>query len=115
MKRLLLALVLAFVTSIAGGGPASADGGQASRFDVNGNALDAHDGSLIQVGDTFYLYGTSYACGYRYQQNDQFCGFKAYSSPTSHTGPTAVTSPRRAPAATASARTWSTTPPPAAT
>ena len=81
MKRLLLALVLAFVTSIAGGGPASADGGQASRFDVNGNALDAHDGSLIQVGDTFYLYGTSYACGYRYQQNDQFCGFKAYSSP----------------------------------
>ena len=81
MKRLLLALVLAFVTSIVDGGPAFADGGQASRFDVNGNAVDAHDGSLIQVGETFYLYGTSYACGYRYQQNDQFCGFKAYSSP----------------------------------
>lgn len=57
------------------------DGGQVSRFDVDGNALDAHDGSLLQVGDTFYQYGTSYACGYRYQQNSQFCGFKAYSSP----------------------------------
>jgi hypothetical protein len=90
VKRLLIALVLAFVTFIASPAASSAassivntgaDGGQVSRFDVNGNALDAHDGSLIQVGQTFYLYGTSYACGYRYQQNDQFCGFKAYSSP----------------------------------
>ena len=57
------------------------DGGQVSRFDVDGNALDAHDGSLLQVGNVFYLYGTSYDCGYRYQQNAQFCGFRAYSSP----------------------------------
>jgi hypothetical protein len=56
-------------------------GGQVSRFDVDGNALDAHDGSLLQVGNVFYLYGTSYACGYGYQQNSDFCGFKAYSSP----------------------------------
>jgi hypothetical protein len=56
-------------------------GGQLSRFDVDGNALDAHDGSILQVGDVFYLYGTSYACGYEYRRNTQFCGFKAYSSP----------------------------------
>lgn len=55
--------------------------GQVSRFDVDGNALDAHDGSIVRVGDVFYLYGTSYACGYGYQQNSDFCGFKAYSSP----------------------------------
>ncbi|WP_165956406.1 family 43 glycosylhydrolase [Kribbella antibiotica] len=55
--------------------------GQVSRYDVAGNALDAHDGSMIQVGSTFYLYGTSYACGYKYQQNSSFCGFKVYSSP----------------------------------
>ncbi|WP_328610355.1 family 43 glycosylhydrolase [Amycolatopsis sp. NBC_00345] len=55
--------------------------GPVSRFDVDGNALDAHDGSILQVGNTFYLYGTSYACGYGYQRNSTFCGFKAYSSP----------------------------------
>jgi len=55
--------------------------GQVSRFDVDGNALDAHDGSILQVGKVFYLYGTSYACGYGYQQNSNFCGFKVYSSP----------------------------------
>src|SRR5689334_24099336 len=52
---------------------------QVSRFDVNGNALDAHDGTLVLFGSTYYLYGTSYACGYGYQQNSNFCGFKAYS------------------------------------
>jgi hypothetical protein len=68
----------ATTTTIVNTGP---DGGQVSRFDVDGAALDAHDGSILQVGDTFYLYGTSYACGYGYQVNDQFCGFKVYSSP----------------------------------
>ncbi|MBB5867833.1 hypothetical protein F4553_001212 [Allocatelliglobosispora scoriae] len=56
-------------------------GHQLSRFDVDGNALDAHDGSLIQYAGTYYLYGTSYACGYKYQINSTFCGFKVYSSP----------------------------------
>jgi hypothetical protein len=32
--------------------------GPVSRFDVDGNALDAHDGSILQAGNTFYLYGT---------------------------------------------------------
>ena len=58
-----------------------AAGHQFSRFDVDGNSLDAHDGSLLPVGDVFYLYGTSYACGYQYQVNSNFCGFKVYSSP----------------------------------
>lgn len=60
---------------------ADADGHQLSRFDVNGNSLDAHDGSVLKVGDLYYLYGTSYACGYEYQRNANFCGFKVYSSP----------------------------------
>ncbi|WP_432021242.1 family 43 glycosylhydrolase [Streptomyces sp. 1222.5] len=55
--------------------------GQVSRFDSDGNSLDAHDGSILQVGGTFYLYGTSYGCGYEYMKNSNFCGFKAYSSP----------------------------------
>src|SRR4030088_3471649 len=56
-------------------------GHQLSRFDVAGDSLDAHDGSVLKVGKLFYLYGTSYACGYQYTVNSSFCGFKAYSSP----------------------------------
>jgi hypothetical protein len=87
MYRLLLALLFsaAFATSAAAAPVtvtnSDASGAQVSRFDVDGQALDAHDGSLLQVGSVFYLYGTSYACGYRYQQNSSFCGFKVYSSP----------------------------------
>jgi hypothetical protein len=51
------------------------------RFDTAGNAVDAHDGMLADFGGTYYLYGTSYDCGYRWQVNSGFCGFKVYSSP----------------------------------
>jgi hypothetical protein len=51
------------------------------RFDVDGNAVDAHDGDLVYFDDKYYLYGTSYDCGYKLQVNGTpFCGFKAYSS-----------------------------------
>jgi hypothetical protein len=60
---------------------ADAVGHQISRFDVDGNSLDAHDGSVLKVGNLYYLYGTSYACGYEYRKNANFCGFKVYSSP----------------------------------
>ncbi|HEY3686972.1 MAG TPA: family 43 glycosylhydrolase [Streptosporangiaceae bacterium] len=58
-----------------------ADGHQVTRFDTDGNAVDAHDGAIQRFGDTYYLYGTSYDCGYQWQNNDTFCGFKVYSSP----------------------------------
>jgi hypothetical protein len=52
------------------------------RFDVDGNAIDAHDGHLRLFGDTYYLYGVSYDCGFRWQiPGAPFCGFKVYSSP----------------------------------
>lgn len=60
---------------------ADAAGNQVSRFDVDGNSLDAHDGTLALFGGTYYLYGTRYGCGYEYQRNSRFCGFKVYSSP----------------------------------
>ena len=58
-----------------------ASGQQLVRFDTDGNAVDAHDGQLARFGDSYYLYGTSYDCGYRWQINSTFCGFKVYSSP----------------------------------
>ena len=42
-----------------------ASGQQLVRFDTDGNAVDAHDGQLARFGDSYYLYGTSYDCGYR--------------------------------------------------
>lgn len=55
-------------------------GQQVMRFDTNGNAVDAHDGQIAEFGGTYYLYGTSYNCGYRWGINSDFCGFKVYSS-----------------------------------
>lgn len=52
-----------------------------SRFGVDGNGLDLHDGSVLKVGSLYYLYGTSYACGYLYNVNSKFCGFKAWTTP----------------------------------
>jgi hypothetical protein len=56
---------------------------QVTRFDTKGNAVDAHDGEIFQdpVSGTYYWYGTSYGCGFRWQiSGSPFCGFKAYSS-----------------------------------
>src|SRR6516225_4787126 len=55
---------------------------QVTRFDTKGNAVDAHDGGILQdpVSGRFYWYGTSYACGFRWQYGGPFCGFKSYSS-----------------------------------
>lgn len=58
----------------------TASGAQQQRFDTDGNALDAHDGMLAQFNGTYYLYGTSYDCGYQWQTNSNFCGFKVYAS-----------------------------------
>lgn len=59
----------------------SENGDQATRFDVDGNAVDAHDGKISSYDGTFYLYGTSYDCGFEWQNEvARFCGFKSYSS-----------------------------------
>jgi hypothetical protein len=57
-------------------------GHQVSRYDTVGNAVDAHDGVLVVFGGVYYLYGTSYGCGYGLLvAGTRFCGFKVYSSP----------------------------------
>ncbi|MEO6000486.1 MAG: family 43 glycosylhydrolase [Chitinophagaceae bacterium] len=57
------------------------NGEQITRFDQLGNAVDAHDGKIAYYNDTYYLYGTSYDCGFEWQNElARFCGFKSYSS-----------------------------------
>lgn len=60
----------------------NADGKPVTRFDVHGDAVDAHDGEIALFEGLYYLYGTSYDCGFRWGGTGApFCGFKAYSSP----------------------------------
>ena len=72
----------------AHGGPATAaivngdSAGPTIRFDTAGDAIDAHDGGIQRFGGTYYLYGTSYGCGFTWQgPGTPFCGFRVYSSP----------------------------------
>jgi hypothetical protein len=57
------------------------EGKQVTRFDKLGNAVDAHDGEIALFNGTYYLYGTSYDCGFEWNNKTApFCGFKSYSS-----------------------------------
>lgn len=59
----------------------NAEGKQITRFDALGNAVDAHDGEIALFNGTYYLYGTSYDCGFEWNNKTApFCGFKTYSS-----------------------------------
>ncbi|MDT7801275.1 MAG: hypothetical protein QOI78_4708, partial [Actinomycetota bacterium] len=92
--RSVLTLVLAALLATALASPAEArsftttvanfdaQGNQVVRFDTRGNAVDAHDGEIALFGGTYYLYGTSYDCGFAWQATSSpFCGFKVYTSP----------------------------------
>lgn len=54
---------------------------QTIRFSTAGAAVDAHDGEIAYFNGTYYLYGTSYGCGFEWGKKDApFCGFKVYTS-----------------------------------
>lgn len=56
-------------------------GEQLTRFNTLGDAVDAHDGEIAYFNGTYYLYGTSYDCGFQWgNKKAPFCGFKSYSS-----------------------------------
>src|SRR4051812_48825428 len=56
-------------------------GEQVTKFSKLGDAIDAHDGEIAYFNGVYYLYGTSYGCGFEWGRKDApFCGFKAYSS-----------------------------------
>ena len=56
-------------------------GRQITRFDSAAAAIDAHDGEIALFDGVYYLYGTSYDCGYEWgNKTSPFCGFKCYSS-----------------------------------
>ncbi len=43
--------------------------------------VDAHDGSIVQDGTTFWLFGTAYDCGFALGKiGTPWCGIRAFSS-----------------------------------
>jgi len=54
---------------------------QVTRFSTVGEAIDAHDGEIAFFEGVYYLYGTSYGCGFQWGKKEApFCGFKTYTS-----------------------------------
>ncbi|MGZ3874649.1 MAG: family 43 glycosylhydrolase [Mucilaginibacter sp.] len=85
MKAILLTLSgialitqLAFAQSIKN---FTKNGAQVTKFDNLGKAVDAHDGEIALFNGVYYLYGTSYDCGFEWgNKKAPFCGFKVYTS-----------------------------------
>src|SRR2546428_13150470 len=44
------------------------------------SGIDAHDGDLKQINGTYYLYGTSYGCGFQWGLPSPYCGVRVYTS-----------------------------------
>jgi hypothetical protein len=59
----------------------SPNGLQVVMQDARGSAVDAHDGDVHFFDGLFYLYGTSYDCGWAWNGGSAWCGVKVYSSP----------------------------------
>jgi hypothetical protein len=52
-------------------------GKQITRFSTLGDAVDAHDGEIAYFDGTYYLYGTSYDCGFQWgNKTAPFAGLK---------------------------------------
>jgi hypothetical protein len=65
--------------------PASSPGASVPHFvthhDTSHNTMDAHAGNILQVGDTYYLYGESHQCGFRPgTPGSPWCGVTVYHS-----------------------------------
>jgi hypothetical protein len=81
---------VAFLILAVVGAPPAATAAQtgtavsAAAFPTTGqtiSGLDAHDGMAVQVGSTYYLYGTRYGCGFRWlDPGTSFCGFGVWRS-----------------------------------
>ncbi len=52
-----------------------------ARLDINGHVLDAHEATIAVFEGEYYLYGTSFGCGFVWQKpGTPFCGFRSYRS-----------------------------------
>ena len=65
----------------------SAGAGQEAPAPTRLSGLDAHDGTVVQDGNTLYLYGSRYACGFTWMSKSPWCGFGVWRSTSGIDGP----------------------------
>lgn len=50
---------------------------------ISVDGVDLHDGTVTKFGNTYYLYGTMYGCGFHWRQtNTPWCGFGVSTAPS---------------------------------
>lgn len=87
LRRLLAALLLVLAGSLGSiVAPAGALSGPVTsgvyRAPVTVTGVDLHDGQILKVGSTYYLYGTRYDCGFSwYTPGTPWCGFGVSTAP----------------------------------
>lgn len=80
-RSLCLPVVFVLVAALFPGVGGVASGVGSSPSGVTLTGLDAHDGTVLKSGDTYYLYGTRYGCGFQWQNaSSPFCGFGVWTS-----------------------------------
>jgi hypothetical protein len=82
IRATLAALTLTLGALLATTTPAPADPATTpTAFTITG--VDLHDTTMKRFGDTYYLYGSMYACGYQWYISDTpWCGFGVSTAPT---------------------------------
>ncbi|MER7517793.1 hypothetical protein [Streptomyces sp. NPDC126499] len=80
LRALLVSLALA-ASLLTGAAPSAADEPSPQSFTIQ--ELDLHDSTMKRFGDTYYLYGSMYDCGYEwYVSGTPWCGFGVSTAPT---------------------------------
>jgi len=76
IKRYLAAAGAVILTSVSlvFAGLGTAEAVAPSSYNISG--IDLHDGTIQKFGDTYYMYGTEYGCGFNWGvSNTHWCGF----------------------------------------
>lgn len=79
MTRLIAAIVAALFIALPSAAAAPVNN-TVAQVDTLGFPIDAHDGDLLDVNGTAYLYGTSYGCGFTIAAPSDYCGVKVFKS-----------------------------------
>lgn len=79
--RYALAAFLLAITTLVSAAPAASGEVPPTSFTISG--LDLHDTTMKRYGDTYYLYGSMYGCGYEwYISGTPWCGFGVSTAPS---------------------------------
>ncbi|MFF9097576.1 hypothetical protein ACF1AX_31195 [Streptomyces sp. NPDC014802] len=82
IQRILTALLLAVTALLTTGATCAEPAPATTAFTIKG--LDLHDAQLARFGDTYYMYGSMYGCGFQWYgpAPTTWCGFGVSTAPS---------------------------------